>query len=84
MLDILQGLDVNLGLMFNPEAYITATRQSVAQANKWSLEELKLQVTITNDENAPLPTDECSFSIRGRSNHIQIYQQQQLKGRIDQ
>jgi dynein heavy chain 1 len=61
----LKILDVNLGLMFNPEAYITATRQSVAQANKWSLEELKLQVTINENENAPLPTDPCSFAIRG-------------------
>jgi len=31
--------------MFIPEAYITATRQFVAQANSWSLEELCLQVT---------------------------------------
>ena len=30
------------GLLF-PEAYMTATRQSVAQANKWSLEELELK-----------------------------------------
>ena len=31
--------------MFVPEAYITATRQFVAQANNWSLEELSLEVT---------------------------------------
>ena len=31
--------------MFVPEAYITATRQFVAQANNWSLEELTLEVT---------------------------------------
>jgi len=30
--------------MFIPEAYVTATRQYVAQANSWSLEELTLQV----------------------------------------
>ena len=30
--------------MFVPEAYITATRQFVAQANNWSLEELTLEV----------------------------------------
>ena len=30
--------------MFVPEAYITATRQFVAQANNWSLEELALEV----------------------------------------
>jgi len=31
------------GLLY-PEAYMTATRQSVAQENKWSLEELELQI----------------------------------------
>lgn len=31
--------------MFVPEAYITATRQFVAQANNWSLEELALEVS---------------------------------------
>ena len=33
--------------MFVPEAYITATRQFVAQANNWSLEELALEVTFS-------------------------------------
>ncbi|KAI5651455.1 dynein heavy chain and region d6 of dynein motor domain-containing protein [Phthorimaea operculella] len=50
----------------NPEAYITATRQCVAQANSWSLEELHLQVTIpepgTPAENAGA---EWSFSVTG-------------------
>ena len=32
--------------MFVPEAYITATRQFVAQANNWSLEELALEVIL--------------------------------------
>jgi len=39
-----QNLHLWLGGMFIPEAYITATRQYVAQANSWSLEELGLQV----------------------------------------
>lgn len=43
----LQGFAVWLGGLFNPEAYITATRQCVAQANSWPLEELSLDVTIT-------------------------------------
>ena len=34
-----------LGGLFTPEAYITATRQYVAQANNWSLEELYLDVS---------------------------------------
>ena len=34
-----------LGGLFTPEAYITATRQYVAQVNNWSLEELYLDVS---------------------------------------
>ena len=40
-----QNLHIWLGGLFIPEAYITATRQFVAQANSWSLEELHLQVS---------------------------------------
>jgi len=36
--------------MFIPEAYITATRQYVAQANSWSLEELSLQVAVIRND----------------------------------
>lgn len=46
-----------------PEAYITATRQYVAQVNSWSLEELCLEVNVTSAQGAPL--DACSFGIRG-------------------
>ncbi|GBP97609.1 Dynein heavy chain, cytoplasmic [Eumeta japonica] len=62
----LQSIPVWLGGLLNPEAYITATRQCVAQANSWSLEELHLQVTIpdiggetTNDSG------EWSFNVTG-------------------
>ena len=41
-----KNLHVWLGGLFIPEAYITATRQFVAQANSWSLEELYLQVSL--------------------------------------
>ncbi|XP_045484392.1 dynein heavy chain, cytoplasmic isoform X1 [Pieris rapae] len=62
----LQSIPVWLGGLLNPEAYITATRQCVAQANSWSLEELTLQVTIpdpgTESENAQT---EWSFSVTG-------------------
>ncbi len=40
-----QSLHIWLGGLFTPEAYITATRQYVAQANSWSLEELYLDVS---------------------------------------
>lgn len=46
-----------------PEAYITATRQYVAQANSWSLEELCLEVNVTTSQNATL--DACSFGVTG-------------------
>jgi dynein heavy chain 1 len=43
---LLQNLNIWLGGLFIPEAYITATRQFVAQANNWSLEELYLDVSL--------------------------------------
>ncbi|KAF4101796.1 hypothetical protein G5714_016596 [Onychostoma macrolepis] len=44
----LKNIHVNLGGLFVPEAYITATRQYVAQVNSWSLEELYLEVNVTS------------------------------------
>ena len=44
---LLQNIEVWLGGLFISEAYITATRQYVAQANSWSLEELYLDVCIS-------------------------------------
>lgn len=54
-----------LGGLFVPEAYITATRQYVAQANSWSLEELCLEVNVTTTQNAVL--DACSFGVTGKT-----------------
>jgi dynein heavy chain 1 len=62
---ILKTLTVWLGGLFNPEAYVTATRQYVAQANGWSLEELYLEVDIADADMADLPVDECSFGVTG-------------------
>ncbi|XP_073982188.1 dynein heavy chain, cytoplasmic isoform X4 [Rhodnius prolixus] len=42
----IKNVAVWLGGLTNPEAYVTATRQCIAQANSWSLEELVLDVTI--------------------------------------
>lgn len=61
----LKNLHVWLGGLFNPEAYITATRQYVAQANGWSLEELSMEVTIADKDDVPAPLDECSFGVTG-------------------
>lgn len=56
-----------LGGLLNPEAYITATRQCIAQANSWSLEELILDVTITDAfEYDSVQQDECSFGVIGK------------------
>ncbi|XP_019877694.2 dynein heavy chain, cytoplasmic isoform X2 [Aethina tumida] len=60
----LQRFPVWLGGLLNPEAYITATRQCVAQANSWPLEELHLEVTITDtNDKSSIPSD-C-FAIVG-------------------
>lgn len=58
-----QNIHVCLGGLFVPEAYITATRQYVAQANSWSLEELCLEVNVTTSQGATL--DACSFGVTG-------------------
>ncbi|KAL3112905.1 hypothetical protein niasHT_015611 [Heterodera trifolii] len=42
--------EVWLGGMFFPEAYITATRQLIAQTNGWSLEQMYMHITKTEEE----------------------------------
>ncbi|KAI0828245.1 dynein heavy chain [Trametes gibbosa] len=53
-LDNLNNVEVWLGGLFFPEAYITATRQAVAHRKRWSLETLRLQLDIekVNDPSA--------------------------------
>lgn len=53
-LDSLNNIEVWLGGLFYPEAYITATRQAVAHRKKWSLETLHLQLDLekVNDPEA--------------------------------
>lgn len=53
-----------------PEAYITATRQYVAQANSWSLEELCLEVIVTTSQSATL--DACSFGVTGEWGLLEV------------
>ncbi|GLV39725.1 Dynein heavy chain 64C [Carabus blaptoides fortunei] len=60
----LQSFPVWLGGLLNPEAYVTATRQCVAQANSWSLEELQLEVTITDSHDVTVVYDSC-FAVVG-------------------
>ena len=54
---------INIGALFSPEAFITATRQSVAQKNKWSLEELHLFLVL--DRN----NVDNSYNLQGKTNH---------------
>jgi len=54
-----------LGGLFNPEAYITATRQFVAQANGWSLEELTLEVLISDSDKQDAVLEEGTFGVTG-------------------
>jgi len=54
-----------LGGLFAPEAFVTATRQCVAQANAWSLEELVLEVRVAASFDKLPPLDECSFGVTG-------------------
>jgi len=62
-----------LGGLFTPEAFITATRQCVAQANSWSLEDLKLDVYIGDGGEGggsePVSMDDFSFGIEGLKMH---------------
>ncbi|KAF8060992.1 dynein heavy chain protein 1 [Lyophyllum atratum] len=53
-MDNLNNIEVWLGGLFFPEAYITATRQAVAHRKKWSLETLSLRLDIerVNDPEA--------------------------------
>ena len=60
----LKTVTVWMGGLFNPEAFITATRQCVAQANSWSLEELSLDVTVADEADQP-SFDDCSFAVEG-------------------
>jgi len=58
------------GLLF-PEAFMTASRQSIAQENKWSLEELDLKFEVDPNEEAivnnPLGFIVDGLSIEGAS-----------------
>jgi dynein heavy chain 1 len=63
--DLAKGTDdrksVWLGGLFQPEAYVTATRQTVAHKNGWSLEQLSLSVALNQT------SDVDAFSIEGES-----------------
>ncbi|EAR94592.2 dynein heavy chain, cytoplasmic protein (macronuclear) [Tetrahymena thermophila SB210] len=59
-----QKSGVWIGQLLYPEAYMTATRQFVAQNNAWSLEELELQASVYSEGDQL--GDDC-FLVKGMS-----------------
>ena len=58
----LAQLRVWIGGLFVPEAFITATRQAVAQANSWALERLVLRMDVrSGDADMPADTKNAFF-----------------------
>lgn len=62
--DNLRDQDVWLGGMFAPEAYVTATRQLVAQSNGWSLEQLHMHMSVGTAKQPD------AFTITGKSREL--------------
>jgi len=60
----LKSVQIWLGGLFVPEAYITATRQFVAQDSSRSLEDLVLRVVVTNEEQSVV-MDNRTFAVSG-------------------
>lgn len=72
-LDNLNNVEVWLGGLFYPEAYVTATRQAVAHRKKWSLETLNLRLDIerVNDPGAFIVDGKfCLFEIQPNTSLI--------------
>lgn len=61
-LESLNDVEVWLGGLFFPEAYVTATRQAVAHRKKWSLETLDLRLDLEQIQ------DPEAFIIDGKRN----------------
>merc|ERR1712137_1022033 len=59
------GKCVWMGGLFNPEAFMTATRQAAARAHTWSLENLQLTAQVLSSEEFPAGADEAAFIARG-------------------
>lgn len=58
-----EQVEISIGSLFTPEAYVTATRQATAQKYKWSLEELVLDVDIGDIKQQQLPS--LAYRVRG-------------------
>jgi len=60
--DKYSNLDIWLGGLQHPEAFVAATRQAVAQAHNWSLEDLELRVTVAEDSAKGSRADSYTFT----------------------
>jgi dynein heavy chain 1 len=56
-----EQVEISIGSLFTPEAYVTATRQATAQKYKWSLEELVLDIDIGDIKQF----DSVAYCVRG-------------------
>ena len=63
ILCVIKGERIWLGGLFTPEAYITATKQYVAKAKSWSLEQLTMKMSVAESEQ--VTTSDTSFVIIG-------------------
>lgn len=68
-----------MGGLFQPEAYFTATRQSAAQANRWSLENLELILNILEGTQQTTSIDATSFIVEGITLHSANWTQKHLE-----
>lgn len=67
-----------MGGLFQSEAYITATRQSAAQANRWSLENLELNIEILDHQDRSASVDPTSFIVEGITLHSSAWSSKHL------
>ena len=58
------SLQIWIGGLFVPEAFVTATRQSVAQSHSWPLEQLAIRLVAYPDADS-VARDDCSFLLTG-------------------
>lgn len=81
-LDKLNDVEVWLGGLFFPEAYITATRQAVAHRKRWSLETLSLQLDMekVNDPEAFIIDGESLYCVHLTLNLLQVWRLKVLHG----
>jgi dynein cytoplasmic 1 heavy chain len=72
-LDSFVGVEVWLGGLFFPEAYVTVTRQTVARRNAWSFETLMLKLDLGESGDPSGFVVEGTFFVRDFQLPMLIY-----------